>query len=247
MIPFKTSSVLDNFPFLIHGFFGRQGGTSQGFFSSLNVRYQDDDPLCVDENRRQICQTFNIKQLVTLTQIHSSYVHIVPSSSSTLVGDSLITQTPGILLGILTADCVPIFIVEPKKKIIAALHAGWKGTLSGIIENTLEEMQKLGAEHCYAALGPCIWQESFEVGQEIFNQVDQSSFFIPSSRKGFYFFDLPSFVISKLKKYGLLTIDPSPANTYKEEDRYFSYRRSTHRKEPFYGCQLSVIGLDSPK
>jgi len=237
-----------------HGFFTRNGGVSVGFYESLNIGLGSDDerPLVL-ENRKRVAETFGIapEYLVSPYQIHSPNVITVEGPWADGVGrkaDALVTKTPNVALGVATADCGPILFADAEAKVIGAAHSGWKGAISGVMENTVEAMEKLGAnkQNIRAVLGPTISQNSYEVGQEFFERFADTSqanerYFIPSSRAGHYMFDLPVFITNRLKDLGLAKVASIDVCTYVDEDRFFSYRRTTHRKEPDYGRQISAI------
>lgn len=166
-------------------------------------------------------------------------------------GDALITQEPGLLIGIQTADCVPILLVDETQKCIAAVHGGWRGAVGGIIGETLKKMKNRGCNlaEIKAAIGPCIWQISYEVVEELRQTVlevkpeEGEKYFIKGELEGKYLFDLPRYVFDELKAGGVQHISLSPANTFTQEGDFFSFRRKTLNQEPNFGCQLSVIGL----
>lgn len=252
MIPTLQSKDLSAIPTISHAFATRQGGVSQGDFDSLNTVFGKGDPdENVVENCRRICESIGTssQSLIRVNQTHSTIALTIDQpfdSSSVPEADALITNTPGLTLGISTADCVPILLADPQNHVIAAVHSGWRGALGGIIENTLSSMKQLGAkpDTIVAALGPCIWQESFEVGQEVYDQLPgQEYFFIPSNKPNHWLFDLPGYVVNRLKEGGVKTISDSPANTYTDPKRFFSFRRKTHLGEANFGCSLSVITL----
>ncbi len=189
--------------------------------------------------------------LCTLKQIHSAEVVTVKAPWTNEISpqaDAMVTNNPDILLGILTADCTPILFADPEKQIIGAAHAGWKGAIGGVLEATIAAMEKLGSsrENIHAAIGPCIAQESYEVGEEFYerfievNSEYKNFFKIPDSR---YHFNLPAFNQHILQKSGIQNIDIIARDTYAEEDIFFSFRRATLRREPDYGRQISVIGI----
>jgi len=163
-----------NAPGIAHGFFGREGGVSIGLYESLNCGPgSSDDAKAVAENRHRIVTTLapdmgDGARLVSLSQIHSAIVHTLPAWEERREGDAMVTATPGLALGILTADCAPVLLADPKAKVIGAAHAGWKGALGGVLEATLDAMEKLGAlrDRINAAIGPCISQPNYEVGWE---------------------------------------------------------------------------------
>lgn len=258
--PQITSSLLAEQSCLKHGFFTRCGGVSSGLFSTLNTAYDKGDPHPnVDENRRRICALLEAAPhaLITARQVHSADVLVVdrPLTRDKDTGqfpaaDALVTSEPGLILGVMTADCVPILLVDPTQKIIAAVHAGWKGAVGGIIQNTLDEMQRLGAKPAsiIAAIGPCIWQKSYEVSEDFYasfpQQTENNSFFVPGQRDQHWQFDLPGYVMSILKKSGVMMVSPSPYDTYAHPELFFSYRRKTIRGEKQFGCGLSAIKIN---
>ena len=164
--------------------------------------------------------------------------------------DAIVTRTEGIAIGVTAADCGPILLVDPTARVIGAAHAGWKGALTGILESTIEAMEKLGAERggMVAAIGPMIRQQSYEVGSEFVErfidaEADNAVFFVPSPREGHAMFDLAGFIRMRLENAGVLMIDDLGPDTYSDE-RFFSYRRSVHRKEPDYGRHVHAIALE---
>jgi YfiH family protein len=255
MIPYLTAPFLSKIPYLSHGFFGRQGGVSTGLFASLNTsRFKGDDETNVDENRRRIATAlgFMSSNLVVVKQVHGPRVYeaLSPTVGDAPPADAIITQTPGLLLGIQTADCVPILIADTSRPLVAAIHAGWRGTLAGVIEQTREVLCQKGAKpsHLVAAIGPCIWQTSYEVSEDVYTAAcaatpNTTRFFMPAAKPGFYWFDLPGLVHHKLHALSITCVNASPANTYTQEEMFFSFRRKTHRGETSVGGQLSVIGI----
>lgn len=249
--PFSTHDALAH-PSLAHGFFGRNGGVSTGLYASLNAGIGSrDEADHVRENRARITQAiagFPHTPLLSLYQIHSPTVLTVdaPFTSDRPQADALVTRTPNLALGILTADCGPVLFADAQAGVIGAAHAGWKGAHSGVLENTLAAMEALGAQRANiaAVLGPCIHQKSYEVGSEFlarFKPEEQKHFFIAGAAPEKYFFDLPAYILARLRAAGLLRVAQIPHDTCVEEEAYFSYRRSTLRGEPDYGRQLSVI------
>jgi YfiH family protein len=161
-----------------------------------------------------------------------------------------VTDRPGVALGILTADCVPILFADPEAGVIGAAHSGWKGTRDGISEATIVAMERLGArrERIHAAIGPAIQQKSYEVGPEFpehFTKLEPTAaeFFVPSGRAGHFMFDLPGMIEALLRTWGLASVERSPHDTAAEAELFFSYRRATLRHEPDYGRGLSAIAL----
>lgn len=241
---------------MMHRFFDRRGGVSKGIYASLNCgRGSDDDVQAVDENRRRVAAEMNLAagRLITLYQIHSDRVESVTTPwapEATPEADGLATNTAGVALGILTADCAPVLFADAANGVAGAAHAGWKGALAGILENTIQTMINLGAEQksIVAAVGPCISQAAYEVGDEFReNFLDRSPshsvFFGPGARERHWQFDLTGFVTARLRETGVRVCLEANGCTYGDEDRFFSYRRATHRGEADYGRQISVIAM----
>ena len=243
-VPYETADMLDH-PGIVHGFFGRLGGVSQGIYTSLNTGFhKDDDDINVIENRQRILNTLNVGHMVTLRQVHKTDVLLVDvSTENGYQMDAMVTKTPGRLLAIQTADCVPILLADPVNRVIGAVHAGWRSSVAGIVKNAIDAMQALGAKNISAAIGPCIHQESYEVGQDVFDAAKAPTFFMPSAKPGHYLFDLGGYVLNQLKGQGIEHAIALPLNTYTLKDKYFSCRRAAHANEPSFGSQLSVIGL----
>jgi len=240
---------------IAHGFFGREGGVSSGLYESLNCGPgSSDDPKAVTENRRLVAATLapdvQGARLISLSQIHSAVVHTLPAWEERPEGDAMVTATPGLALGILTADCAPVLLADPKARVIGAAHAGWKGALAGVLEAALEAMEKLGAsrDRIDAAIGPCISQDNYEVGDDFRARfLEQGAkhrrFFVPSDREGHHRFDLPGFAAYRLTAAGVGSVEKLEICTYPLENGYFSFRRTTHAQEPDYGRQISAIVL----
>lgn len=229
----------------------RNFGCSEGLFASLNCGLGSGDDLArVHENRQRIASHFGMKgtQLVTAYQTHSANALVLNepwASDARKEADALVTSTPGLLLGVLTADCAPVLLADPKAGVIAAAHAGWKGALDGILESTVGRMQELGAKiPCIrAAIGPCIAQDSYEVGPEFVERIADARFFTPADAAGKSCFDLGGYVRHRLNTIGITDISAVAADTCAEESRFFSYRRATLRGEGTYGRQISCIAL----
>jgi len=243
-------------PGIAHGFFGREGGVSEGIYASLNCGPgSKDDPQAVVENRRRVADALAPDvRLVSLSQIHSPIVHTLPvpgtENGQRLEGDAMVTATPGIGLGILTADCAPVLFADPSARVIGAAHAGWKGAAGGVLEATLEAMEKLGASRgrISATIGPCISQQNYEVGFDFRDRFLEQGlrmrrFFVPSDKEGHYRFDLPGYVAHRLTQAGTGGIENLAVCTYPAENGFFSFRRTTHAGEPDYGRQISAIVL----
>jgi YfiH family protein len=251
-----ASSLLSAVPGLRHAFFTREGGVSNGIYSALNGGLgSNDDQAHVAENRRRIAEHVGVtpERFLSLHQIHSPDVLVAETpwpSAPRPKGDAMVTKTPGIALGVSAADCGPVLFVDPNAGVIGGAHAGWKGALTGVLESTIVAMEKLGATRSgiIAAIGPLIRQESYEVGNEfvarfIEADADNAMFFIPSVREGHAMFDLAGFIRKRLEAAGILLIDDLGLDTYADE-RFFSYRRSVHRKEPDYGRHVHAIALE---
>ena len=245
-------------PGIAHGFFGRDGGVSDGIYQSLNCGPGSKDASdMVAENRRRVAATLAPDaQLLSLSQIHSANVLTLPawSGEGRPEGDAMVTATPGLALGILTADCAPVLLADAEAKVIGAAHAGWKGALGqdgrGVLEATLDAMEKLGAlrDRITAVVGPCITQANYEVGFDFRDRflelgLRNRRFFVPSDKEGHYRFDLPGYVAHRLTTAGTGTVEMSGVCTYPPENGYFSFRRTTHAGEPDYGRQISAIVL----
>jgi len=237
-----------------HGFFGRPGGISTGVYAGLNCGPgSGDDRSHVIENRRRAMEALGGPQLVTLYQVHSADAVIVTAPwqlGEAPHADAMATAMPGIALGILTADCAPVLFADHKAGVIAAAHAGWKGAIGGITDRAIAAMESLGAtrKHIAAAIGPCIAQMSYEVDSGfrdrfIADSRGNDSFFIASDRSGHYRFALEDYVAARLTQAGIGAVEKLSADTYASEDKFFSYRRTTHKGEPDYGRDLSAIVL----
>ena len=241
---------------IAHGFFGRTGGASSGIYDSLNCGPgSSDDRGHVLENRRRALAALSDKEcrLVTLYQIHSAEGIVVREPWEIGVApkaDAMATNVPGIVLGILTADCAPLLLADTEAGVIGAAHAGWKGALGGVIEQVIARMEELGAkrERIAAAIGPCISQSAYEVGDEFretFARHDGANIghFVPAARENHWQFDLPAYVQARLEALSVGSV-AAPGNcTYAEAGNFFSFRRTTHRGETDYGRQLSAITL----
>jgi YfiH family protein len=240
-----------------HGFFGRNGGVSRGIYASLNAGPgSKDDAADVAENRRRIAAELAVapENLLSVYQVHSARVEVVSGPFAGAYADrpqadAMATKVPGLALSILTADCGPILMTDPKPGVIGAVHAGWKGALGGVIEAALAAMKSLGADpaNISAAIGPCIGQASYEVGPEFFG-----AFTLPDAENERFFkgglgdrlhFDLKGYCASRLALAGVRTVDILPQDTCAEEADYFSNRRAVKRQEDDYGRNLSAIVL----
>jgi polyphenol oxidase len=236
---------------LPHGFLGRGGGVSQGAIAGLNIGDgAEDDTAAVAENRRRaVGAVLPGAELATAYQVHSPDVVAVEAPwphDERPLADGMVTNRPGLLLGIVTADCAPVLLADRQAGVIGAAHAGWRGAHGGVLENTVAAMERLGAERgrIAAAIGPAIAQPSYEVDakfRENFRPEDEPFFAL--GRPGHWQFDLAGYAAGRLRAAGVGTVEVLGLDTYAAEDRFFSYRRATHRGEPTYGRQFSLIGL----
>lgn len=237
-----------------HGFLGRQGGVSQGEMWGLNVGYgSGDDPELIAENRRRAVEAvLPAAQLATVHQIHSPTVVYVEKAwlqDDRPHADAMVTDRPGILLGVLAADCAPVLFADSEAGVIGAAHSGWRGAVSGINEATIAAMEGIGAQRdrIAAVVGPCVSQASYEVDQgfrdRFIEQDEVNAAFFIAGPAGKPHFDLPGYILHRLKSAGIQQAAALRQDTYSEPDRFYSYRRSTHRNESSYGRQISMIGL----
>ena len=269
-----SSTILKAIQHVNHGFFTRKGGVSVGDYESLNCKaagtlltQNDGSNIEVKDNGNNVRRNRDIivtalggKLWIGLRQKHTNIVHIIDKEflknhrDNPPMGDALITSLPHVVLSVITADCVPILLSDTKISLIAAIHAGWKGSLGGIIENTLAIMKTKGATDIVASIGPCIHQENYAVGGEFRDHFDTwilsrkkddgakfSDFFKEKGDR--FLFNLPKFVLQILKSCGVQHIDQIHQNTYTQEDIFFSYRRNTHEGKSILGCQGSSIML----
>jgi YfiH family protein len=242
---------LGDFP---HGFLGRRGGISVGPTAGLNVGYgSNDDREAIAGNRRlAIAAILPEAELATVHQVHSAEALIVYEPwphDARPSADAMVTDRPNLLLGILTADCAPVLFADHEGVVVGAAHAGWRGALAGITDRTIEAMEQLGArrDNIHAAVGPCIGQPSYEVDEAfrsrfVADDPDNQRFFV-SRPAGKPHFDLEAYVVHRLIAAGIGEVEALNLDTYADPDRFFSYRRSTHRGESDYGRQLSAIGI----
>jgi polyphenol oxidase len=237
-----------------HAFFTREGGVSQGIYASLNGgQGSKDDPAHVAENRRRMTAMLQVSSLVTAFQVHSATAVVATTPwtrEDAPRADAVVTKTSGIAIGVSIADCGPLLFADGKAHVVAAAHAGWRGAFDGIVEATVAKMEELGArrENIAAVIGPLIRQPSYEVGPEFiarFREADASfgKFFKPSEREGRAMFDLPGFIALRLEQARIGKVHDLGLNTYTDEARFFSYRRTTHRGEPDYGRLIAAIAL----
>ena len=248
-----TLQTLDRATGVRHAFFTRQGGVSGDIYASLNCGYgSDDEQANVTANRGRAMASIEVSAdaLATTYQVHGTTVQVVEDAGSPdnrTEADAMVSRTPGIALGILTADCAPVLFADSKAGVIGAAHAGWRGAISGVLDETVAAMKRLGArtDDIVAGIGPCIAQSSYEVGPEFREQ-----FVATDGANDKYFdqaggrdrFDLEGYVVDRLKRLGL-TVEGAGADTCADHDRFFSYRRSCLEKEPDFGRGLSAIVL----
>lgn len=237
-----------------HGFFTRKGGVSEGIYRGLNVGLGSNDVReKVEENRRRVSGWFGLapERLATVHQIHSPDVVIVDATydGNRPTADALVTASRGVILGVLTADCGPVLFADAEAGVIGAAHAGWKGALGGVLENTILAMQSLGArrEAITACLGPSISGANYEVGPGFVDRflaqnADFAVFFRPSSKPGHAMFDLQGLTVKRLTDAGIRA-ESLNICTYADPDSFYSYRRTTHAGEPDYGRQISAIAI----
>ncbi|GLR65537.1 laccase domain protein [Acidocella aquatica] len=233
-----------------HGFFTRNGGVSTGAYTSLNCSFSGADEVAnIRENRARVARTLDVApdSLLGLKQVHGTEVITVTTPWAIGAGpaaDALVTNRPGLALGVITADCAPVLFADATGRIIGAAHAGWRGAFLGVLEVTVEAMRALGAEGIHAAIGPCIHQKSYEVSADlrtplIEDDAAAARFFTPGRLERWQF-DLPGYCAARLKAAGVAT-DILPNDTCAEEENFFSYRRKTLRHEAATGHQISVI------
>jgi YfiH family protein len=248
--------ALASLPGIRHAFFTREGGVSDGIYASLNAGVgSDDDPRKVGENRARMAGALGVapENLLSLYQIHSADVivaeHPWPSHARPRA-DAVVTRTPGLAICASTADCGPVLLADAAAGVIGAAHAGWRGALAGVTDGAIAAMERLGAARAriVAAIGPMIRQRNYEVGPELVasfmaDDRENARFFAPSPRAGHSLFDLAGYVAARLERAGIARIEDVGACTYADPDRFYSFRRATHRGEPDYGRHLNAIAL----
>ncbi len=236
-----------------HGFLGRRGGVSTGLHAGLNVSYSEDEPAHTAENRRRAgAAVLPGALLLTCYQIHSADVVTVTApwdDADRPKADALVTDQPGLLIGVLTADCAPVLFHDAEAGVIGAAHAGWKGAIGGVTDRTVEAMEALGADRARiaAVVGPCIAQKSYEVDAAFearftADDPDNAPFF-RAGRAGHSWFDLEGYVAARLAGFGVGSVAMLGEDTYSQPERFYSFRRSTHAGEAGYGRLISLIGL----
>jgi YfiH family protein len=247
---------LDRIKWVRHGFFTRAGGVSGGIYESLNCGIKtEDDRANIQENRTRAAASMGVpfEQLVIARQVHGIEVVNVAKPwpfGNAPDGDGLVTAERGIALGVLTADCAPVLFADRQKKVIGACHAGWKGALNGVLEETVAAMEKLGAaaSHIEAAIGPCIGPQVYEVRDDFMAQflavdAESAAFFREAARAGHRIFDLPGYVGHRLRRRGVQTVYDTRQDTATQEKAFFSNRRAFLRGEKGFGLQVSIIAM----
>ena len=238
---------------LRHGFFTRRGGASSGVFSGLNCGAgSSDQSEIVSINRARVAEAMQVApdHLITVHQVHSAdVVPVTEPLSARPRADAMVTATPGMALAVLTADCQPVLFADSNAQVIGAAHAGWRGTLDGVLEATIDAMESLGArrEAITAVIGPSISQAAYEVGPEFLDtflaENPGNGRFFANGRGDRYQFDLPAYGLHRLRSAGVDRAEWTRHCTYSDPDRFYSYRRSVHAGEADYGRLISVIRL----
>lgn len=253
-----TAANLDAIGCLRHGFFTREGGASTGIYASLNCGFSnDDDDRRIIANRSIAMDRLGLpaNALTTVKQVHGTAVHrarVAVPGKPVIEADALVTDRPGIALGVLSADCAPVLLADTAAGVIGAAHAGWRGALAGVVDRLIEEMMALGAEtvRMAGAVGPCIARESYEVGEdmrEAFQNADPDGLGLFTHDAAGLRFDLKAYVLSRLDRLGLENRLALPEDTHADEARFFSARRSRNRRESGFGLLLSAIALDDKR
>jgi len=238
-----------------HGFLGRRGGVSTGITAGLDLGRRGQveiGPDLAENRRRAVAAVLPGAKLVTLYQVHSADCVTLATpwdDTDRPHADAVVTNRPGLALGILTADCAPVLLADRAAGIVGAAHAGWKGAIGGVTDATVAAMEKLGADRdrIVAAIGPCIGRASYEVDaafERRFEEHDpENERFFAAGREGHAQFDLEGYVAHRLAAAGVRTIEMMGLDTYADADRFYSFRRATHRREPDYGRQIAIVGL----
>jgi len=235
-----------------HGFFTRRGGASSGIYQGLNCGFGSTDQTeAVTLNRTRVAEAMEVEpdNLATVFQYHSAEVLTLTNApqGKRPKADAMVTATPGLALGILTADCAPVLFSDAQAGVVGAAHAGWKGALGGVLENTLTAMEALGADrsNTVAVIGPCISQSAYEVGPEFMDTFlahdPEYARFFAGGNEDRVQFDLPLFALHRLREAGIGDAEWTRHCTYSDADRFYSYRRSVHHKEADYGRLISAI------
>jgi YfiH family protein len=252
MLQAKNLSALGG---IRHAFFTREGGVSEGVHASLNAGIgSGDDPAKVAENRARMAKAMGVtsERFLTAYQIHSPDVVVAETPWPTNArprADAIVTRQPGLAIGVSTADCGPVLFADPQARVIGAVHAGWRGALSGVLEAAIAAMERLGAARgrLVVAIGPMISQRNYEVGNEVveqFTRADaENARFFAAGHPGHAQFDLPGFIASRLARAGIQPVEDLGLCTYADPRLFFSFRRATHRTEPDYGRHVNAIAL----
>ncbi len=254
--PIQSNTLAEAAPRLRHGFFTRAGGVSRGIYAGLNCGYGSNDaPSDVRENRRRVAEAMAVPAdgLLTVHQVHSAVAVAAETPwapDGAPKADALVSDRPGLALGVLTADCTPVLFADPEAGVIAAAHAGWRGAAGGILEATLAAMAAKGARpaRIRCAIGPTIAQASYQVGEDmraaaLAEDEAAAPFFGADGEPGRFRFDLPGYVGARLRRAGAGAVEDLARDTYDEEDLFFSYRRACHRGEADYGRLIAAIAL----
>lgn len=251
--PCLTSELLANAK-VGHGFYGRRGGVSTGVFQSLNCgQFSGDDAAAVATNRQRVAAAIGVRHLFSNQQVHGNAVRVITADTdpaTVFPGDGLVTCEVGLGLGVLAADCAPVLFADCAVPVIGVAHAGWKGALAGVTDGVIARMVDLGADpaRLVCAIGPTIQRASYAVGAELVQRFQTESP-IPwagcfhQDEDDAYYFDLPHYLNMRIARAGVQWVDILPADTFADEDQFFSYRRSCHRQETDYGRQISALVL----
>ena len=255
-VPIVQAVALAALPGMRHAFFTRHGGVSEGIYASLNGGIgSGDTPERVRENRARMAATLGAtpENFLTAYQVHSPDVIVAEKpwpADSRPRADAIVTRVPGFAIGISTADCGPVLLADPQARVVGAAHAGWRGALTGVLEATIDAMERLGAQRTriVAALGPMISEQNYEVGADLLERFTavapaNARFFTASVRADHAQFDLPGYIVERLRRAGVAQVENVALCTYADAQRFYSYRRTTHRGEPDYGRHISAIAL----
>jgi polyphenol oxidase len=249
----ESGILADGAGVIRHGFFTREGGVSEGIYASLNCGLGSADGReQVAENRARVALRLggDPARLISAHQVHSARALIAdaPWPGAAPQADAIVTHTPGLAIGVLTADCAPVLFADHEARVVGVAHAGWRGALSGVIEAALDAMESIGArrDRIHAAVGPCISQAAYEVGREFRDGFLQTgaanaAFFKSGADEYHFQFDLPGYCLKRLQEAGIARCESLGLCTYESESLFFSYRRSSHRSEGDYGRQISAM------
>lgn len=252
-----TCSPLAELPGIRHAWFTREGGVSEGpVYGTLNGGVgSKDEREHVLENRRRMAAHMGVApdRFLSVWQVHSPDVITVdgPWAGERPKADALATATPGLAVTVATADCGPVLFADAEARVIGAAHAGWQGAFKGVLEATIQAMERLGAkrERIAATIGPMLSQANYEVGPEFVQRFaaqapENAAFFRPSPKPGHAMFDLPAYNAMRLRRAGVGAVNDLGLCTYADERRFYSYRRSVHRGEPDYGRLIAAIAIE---